>query len=35
MPEISVCVPTYEFKGNGVKYLDDIFNGLRIKPSKI
>ena len=29
MPEISVCVPTYEFKGNGVKYLDDIFNGLR------
>ena len=29
MPEISVCVPTYEFKGNGVKYLDDIFSGLR------
>jgi len=29
MPEISVCVPTYEFKGQGVKYLTDIFNGLR------
>jgi len=29
MPEISVCIPTYEFKGQGVKYLNDIFNGLR------
>ena len=29
MPEISVCIPTYEFKGKGVKYLDDIFDGLR------
>jgi len=28
MPEISVCIPTYEFKGDGVKYLNDIFNGL-------
>ena len=29
MPEISVCIPTYEFKGEGVKYLSDIFEGLR------
>lgn len=29
MPEISVCIPAYEFKGNGVKYLTDIFDGLR------
>jgi len=29
MPEISVCIPTYEFKGKGVKYLADIFDGLR------
>jgi glycosyltransferase involved in cell wall biosynthesis len=29
MPEISVCIPTYEFKGKGVKYLTDIFDGLR------
>jgi len=29
MPEISVCIPTYEFKGKGVKYLVDIFDGLR------
>lgn len=28
MPEISVCIPTYEFKGEGVKYLSDIFEGL-------
>ena len=29
MPEISVCIPTYEFKGKGVKYLADIFDSLR------
>ncbi len=29
MPEISVCIPTYEFKGEGIKYLSDIFDGLR------
>ena len=29
MPEISICIPTYEFKGQGVKYLVDIFDGLR------
>ena len=29
MPEISICIPTYEFKGKGVKYLVDIFDGLR------
>lgn len=28
MPEISVCIPTYEFKGDGVRYLTDIFTGL-------
>lgn len=29
MSEISVCIPTYEYKGDGVKYLTDIFDGLR------
>lgn len=29
MSEISVCIPTYEYKGDGVKYLSDIFEGLR------
>lgn len=29
MSEISVCIPTYEFNGKGVKYLSDIFDGLR------
>ena len=29
MPEISICIPTYEFKGKGVKYLADIFDSLR------
>lgn len=29
MSEISVCIPTYEYKGDGVKYLSDIFDGLR------
>ena len=29
MPEISICIPTYEFKEQGVKYLVDIFDGLR------
>ena len=29
MSEISVCIPTYEFRGEGVKYLSEIFEGLR------
>jgi glycosyltransferase involved in cell wall biosynthesis len=29
MSEISVCIPTYEFRGEGVKYLSEIFDGLR------
>jgi glycosyltransferase involved in cell wall biosynthesis len=29
MFEISVCIPTYEFKGQGVKYLSEIFDGLK------
>lgn len=28
MPEISVCIPVYEFNGMGTKYLQDIFDGL-------
>ena len=29
MSEISVCIPTYEFRGEGVRYLTEIFDGLR------
>ena len=29
MPEISVCIPTYEYKGEGVKFLSELFEGLR------
>lgn len=29
MSEISVCIPTYEFRGEGVRYLKEIFDGLR------
>lgn len=29
MPEISICIPTYEFKGKGVEYLSDVFDGLK------
>jgi len=29
MSEISVCIPTYEFKGKGVFYLSQIFDSLR------
>ena len=29
MPEISVCIPTYEFKGHGVKYLTEVFSSLK------
>jgi len=28
MSEISVCIPTYEYKGKGVKYLDELFKSL-------
>jgi glycosyltransferase involved in cell wall biosynthesis len=28
MSEISVCIPTYEFKGEGVKFLSELFNSL-------
>ena len=28
MPEISVCIPTYEYKGEGVKYLSELFDSL-------
>ena len=29
MPEISVCITTYEFKGEGVKFLSELFDNLR------
>ena len=29
MSEISVCIPTYEFKGHGVKYLSEVFSSLK------
>lgn len=28
MSEISVCIPTYEFNGEGVKFLSELFNSL-------
>lgn len=28
MSEISVCIPTYEYKGEGVKYLNELFKSL-------
>lgn len=31
MSEISICIPTYEFKGKGVEYLSDIFDSLRMQ----
>lgn len=29
MPEISICIPTYEYKGEGVKYLSELFDSLK------
>lgn len=29
MAEISVCIPTYEFKGEGVKFLSELFDSLK------
>lgn len=29
MSDISICIPTYEFKGDGVKYLSELFDTLR------
>ena len=29
MCEISICIPTYEFKGDGVKYLSELFDTLK------
>ena len=31
MSEISVCIPTYEYKGEGVKYLNELFKSLSIQ----
>ena len=31
MTEISVCIPTYEYKGEGVKYLNELFKSLSIQ----
>ncbi len=31
MTEISICIPTYEFKGDGVKYLSELFDTLRVQ----
>lgn len=28
MPDISVCIPTYEYKGKGVKFLSELFDSL-------
>lgn len=29
MSEISICIPTYEYNGDGVKYLRELFDSLR------
>ena len=29
MSDISICIPTYEFKGDGVKYLSELLDSLR------
>ena len=31
MTEISICIPTYEFKGDGVKYLSELFGTLQLQ----
>jgi len=31
MSKISVCIPTYEFKGEGVKFLSELFDSIRIQ----
>jgi len=31
MSEITVCIPTYEFKGEGVKFLSELFKSLYIQ----
>jgi glycosyltransferase involved in cell wall biosynthesis len=31
MSEISICIPTYEFKGDGVKYLSELFDTLQLQ----
>jgi len=31
MSQISVCIPTYEYKGNGVQYLSELFNSLAVQ----
>lgn len=34
MSEISVCIPTYEYKGDGVKYLRELFDSLSVQTFK-
>lgn len=29
MSEISVCIPTYEYRGEGIKYLSELFDSLK------
>ena len=31
MSEISICIPTYEYGGDGVKYLSELFDTLRVQ----
>ena len=31
MSEISICIPTYEYGGDGVKYLSELFATLRVQ----
>lgn len=28
MPEVSICIPTYEFNGKGVKFLSELFDSI-------
>jgi glycosyltransferase involved in cell wall biosynthesis len=34
MPEISVCIPTYEYKGQGVQFLSELFDSLETQTFK-
>lgn len=34
MSDISICIPTYEFKGDGVKYLSELLDTLRTQTFK-
>ena len=34
MCEVSICIPCYEMKGNGVAYLNDLMNSITAQTFK-